>query len=169
MKSFIVELELKKECCAEEGATLSHVKPHGAMYNRAVHDTEFAERLADGIVQFDAQLTVMALAGSEFERVARSRRLRVAREAFIHRGYAPDGALAPRNIEGSVIEDPPAAAARALEIALHGTINAMDGTALAVIADSLCVHSDSNNAVESMTLSRAALVKAGFSIRSIAT
>ncbi len=169
MNSLIVQLELMKECCAEEGATLSHVKPHGAMYNRAVHDTEFAERLADGIVQFDAQLTVMALAGSELQRAAQLRGLKVAREAFIDRGYSPDGTLAPRSVEGSVIEDPRAAAARALEIALHGTIRAMDGRALTVAADSLCVHSDSRNAVESMTLCRAELFKAGFSIRPLAT
>ena len=140
-----------KACCAEEGATLCHVKPHGAMYNRAGHDTALAARIVDGIASFDDRLTLVALAGSELERAAQSRKLKVAREAFIDRGYSADGTLAPRSVEGSVIEDSRAAAARALDIALHGTIRAMDGTALTVTADSLCVHSDSPNALESMT------------------
>jgi UPF0271 protein len=47
-------------------------------------------------------------------------------------------------------------------------VTAIDGTVIRVDADSLCVHGDSRNAIETILLARGALEAAGFSIRAFA-
>ena len=46
------------------GATMTHVKPHGALYNRAAGDERLASVICRAVAMFDASLVVVALAGS---------------------------------------------------------------------------------------------------------
>lgn len=162
------QIGLLGECCAAEGAHMRYVKPHGAMYNRATKDRELARLLAACIARFDSSLAVLALPASMLAEEARSHGLTVAREAFIDRAYLADGTLVPRNRPGAVIEDPSAAARRAVHMVRHHDIAAIDGTAILIEADSLCVHGDSRNALETVRLARSELEHAGFTIRAFA-
>jgi UPF0271 protein len=166
--SFEAQMELLAEACAIEGAVLAYVKPHGALYNRAAKDADLAHRLAECIAGFDPSLTVLALAGSVLEQASRSQSLNVAREAFIDRAYLPDGTLVPRDQEGAVLHDSEITATRAVLMARDHEVTAIDGTVIRVDADSLCVHGDSRNAIETILLARGALEAAGFSIRAFA-
>jgi UPF0271 protein len=46
------------------GATVRHVKPHGALYNAASKDCWFAEIIANAISSVDRNLVLVGLAGS---------------------------------------------------------------------------------------------------------
>jgi UPF0271 protein len=169
IRSFEAQVELLAEACAVEGAVLAYVKPHGALYNRAAKDAGLADSLAECIARFDPSLTMLALAGSALETASRSHGLRVAREAFIDRAYMPDGTLVPRDQSGAVLHNPEIAATRAVLMARDHEVTAIDGTVIRIDADSLCVHGDSRNAIETILLSRGALEAAGFSIHSFAS
>jgi UPF0271 protein len=165
LDSFARQLDLIARCCTSEGARLGYVKPHGALYNRAVKDRELAHELAAHVAHFDESLAMLALAGSMLEQESRSSGLAVAREAFIDRAYLDDGTLVPRDREGAVIDDAVAAAARAVEMARGGAIATIDGTLIRIAADSLCVHGDSQNALPTIRLAKANLEAAGFAVR----
>jgi 5-oxoprolinase (ATP-hydrolysing) subunit A len=165
IQSFAAQIELLAEACAIEGAVLTYVKPHGALYNRAAKDAELAHLLAECVVRFDASLTMLALAGSKLEDESESHGLRVAREAFIDRAYMSDGTLVPRDQADAVLHDPHLAAERAVLMARDHEITSVDGAILRVEPDSLCVHGDNPDALETILLARAALERAGFSIR----
>jgi UPF0271 protein len=162
--SFRAQVELMMESAARAGSIVSYVKPHGALYNRAMRDAE----LANALVEVIPPLVILALPASALSRAAQQRGMMVAREAFMDRAYSNDGTLVPRAVAGAVIHDVDTAAARALRIATERTVTTIDGIETDIEADSLCVHSDSRNAASIVTAARAALENAGFTIRSFA-
>lgn len=146
------------------GIDLRHVKAHGALYNRAAHDPEAAAAIARAVRRFSPSLMLVGLAGSALIDAGREAGLSVAEEAFADRGYEPDGSLRSRHLPGAVLDDPAAAAAQALAI-VRGVVTASDGSALAVRADTLCVHGDLPGAAARARAVRDALLAAGVDIR----
>lgn len=150
--------------CAAAGAQLSHVKPHGALYNRAMGDPDAADSIARAVAAFDSRLSVMCMPGSELSRAATAAGLAVAREAFLDRAYVSLTTLAPRAAPGAVISDGAEAAARAERMVLGRVVSAADGTELPIEADSLCVHGDNPAAAGLLRAVRSRLENAGVTI-----
>ena len=164
LDSFEIQIQNLQACCDAEGALLRYVKPHGALYNRAVKDSELAGLLAASVVRLDSSLVMLALAGSALETESRAHGLRSVPEAFIDRAYLSDGTLVPRGREGAVIEDSAVAAARAVTLATGEGVQTLDGSVIVIEAKSLCVHGDSRNALDTVRLARARLTAADFTI-----
>jgi UPF0271 protein len=121
---------------------VAHVKPHGALYNMAAKDAALADAIARAVRDFDAQLILVGLAGSELPKAGTALGLPVAHEAFADRRYEADGSLTPRGTEGAVIEDVGAAVAQAVQIATKGSMDIRTGGTLALHAETICVHGD---------------------------
>ena len=109
-------------------------------------------------------LAVLGLHG-EIERAARAAGLVFVREAFLDRGYRPDGSLVARGEPGALLHDPAEVAARALRLVREGVVEAVDGALVRVDAASLCVHGDSPDAVAMARAVRAALEADGIEVR----
>lgn len=146
------------------GTAVRYVKPHGALYNRIVDDEAQAAAVVEAVAAFDPALPLLGLAGSAVERAAVARGLRFAGEAFVDRGYRADGTLVPRSQPGAVLSDVDAIAARAVRMAVDGTVEAADGTVIAVAARSLCVHGDTPGAVAMAAAVRRRLDDAGVAV-----
>lgn len=135
---------------------LFHVKPHGALYNRAAQDRETADALIAAMRELEA-LTLVVLAASPLAAWARAAGLDVLEEAFADRRYLSDGRLAPRTMAGAVIEEPAAARAQAKKIAAGESLPTLDGGRLQVRADTLCLHGEGPRAAELARMLHAAL------------
>ena len=136
--------------CKVHGTTLTHVKPHGALYLDAVENKTIAKAIAQAIMSLNPDLNFVALAGKKGEtmrRVGENSGLKVVYEAFPDRAYTPDGTLVPRKESGAVILDPDLVAKRALDMA-NGFVKAVDGTTLKLDVQTLCVHGDNLSAVD---------------------
>lgn len=123
------------------GANLSHVKPHGALYNMAAKDRALADAIAAAVRDFDAELILVGLAGSELPRAGETAGLRVAHEAFADRRYEADASLMARGKTGAVIDDVDTAVAQAIAIATRGEADGPNGK-VRIRADTICVHGD---------------------------
>ena len=148
------------------GAAVRHVKPHGAMYNRAARDPAMAGTIAMAIRDLDPALVLVGLAGSASIEAARAIGLRVAAEGFADRRYEPDGSLRSRHLDGALL-GPADAAAQAVSIARKGVVTATDGSTVAVRADTICIHGDGPAAVETATAVRVALARAGIKVAAL--
>jgi UPF0271 protein len=129
------------------GTTLGYVKPHGALYNTIVTDSDQARAVAEAVHASDPSLPVLGLAGSVFFTEARRLGLRTVAEAFADRAYQPDGQLVSRSDAGAVLTDPAQIAERVLSMVTTGSVTAVDGSAVAIEVESVCVHGDSPGAV----------------------
>lgn len=146
------------------GGALSHVKPHGALYNMAEEDDDLADAIAGAARDFDARLIVYALSGGRLARAALGMGLTVAHEVFADRGYAADGTLLPRSAPGAVIHDADAAAERMIGLIETGEIAAVSGEMIALRADTICTHGDGAGAVEMARRLRERLTQAGIGV-----
>lgn len=147
------------------GDKMTHVKLHGALYNQVSRDAYLAEAVATDLGRLWPQLTVYALAGSAFARAARSRGLRVAEEVFADRTYRRDGTLTPRSEPNALITDENVAVAQVMRLVQRGSVFATDGTEFPLIADTVCLHGDSPQAVAFATRLRQELKAAGVAVR----
>lgn len=151
------------------GVELVHVKPHGALYNRAARDTGLAETVARAVKRFSSHVVLVALAGSVALEAGRAAGLSVAAEAFADRAYEPDGSLRSRRLPDAVHGDPARAAAQAVSIATGGGVRAIDGTIVPVRAETICLHGDTPDAPTIAEMVRRALAAAGVEVRSLAS
>ncbi len=147
-----------------EEKRLQHVKPHGAMYNMAVKDEALARAICEAILEVDQRLILLALSGSRWVEIAEEMGLRVAREVFADRALMPDGSLAPRSEPGAVLHDADQIAERTLRMVTEGTVEAVDGSQVDVVADSICLHGDTPGAVAMARAVRDTLEGAGVEV-----
>jgi 5-oxoprolinase (ATP-hydrolysing) subunit A len=136
-------LERVADAC---GAKLIHVKPHGALYNQAVHHRELAQAIADGVARWRGDVVLVGLAGSLMLDVFREAGFAVAAEAFADRRYEPDGTLRSRKFPDALLRDPSEAAEQALRMVERGTVIASDGSEVGVSAQTICIHGDTPGA-----------------------
>jgi len=138
------------------GATVRYLKPHGALYNRVVHDDAHAQAVVTTCVRYD--LPVLGLPGSRLLALAADAGVAGYREFFADRAYDAAGRLRPRSEPGAVITDPAEVARRVAELARPASQQAVD---------SICVHGDSPGAVALARAVRAALSAAGVSVEAL--
>ena len=150
-----------------EGIRLSHVKPHGALYNMAARDPDLADAVAAGIAQIDQRLILIGLAGSELLAAGAAHGLVVAAEGFADRAYQADGRLVPRTEAHAIIPDESTVVARAHSLVHEGTIAAVDGSLLHLHIDTLCLHGDTPGAVRLAHALRMMLDDGGISVSRI--
>jgi UPF0271 protein len=147
------------------GTRVGYVKPHGALYNAIVTHERQAAAVVEAVCLVDPSLPLVGLPGAVSLRLAEAAGLPTVTEAFADRAYRPDGSLVPRTEPGAVLNDPEAVAARVVNLVLEGSLTAIDGSRVAVQADSVCVHGDSPGAVAMATAVRRALESAGVHVR----
>jgi len=136
------------------GVTLSHVKPHGALYNLACRDDAVAFPVMEAAATFG--LPLMGLPGSRIEAMCSVENVRFIGEGFADRRYRPDGLLVPRTESGAFVESPDEAVRQAEWLIRDHSVK------------SLCVHGDNPEAVAFVRAIRIALEQKGFEIRSFA-
>jgi UPF0271 protein len=129
-----------------EGATLHHVKPHGALYNQAETDGALAVAIVSAIREFDPTLRLVGRAGSAMEQAARTAGHPFTPEAFADRRYRADGSLLPRSEPGAVLGDPEEVARQVRSLVTDGEVRASDSSRVAVSFGTLCVHGDTPGA-----------------------
>lgn len=124
------------------GGTLTHVKPHGALYHGGAEFPDVARAIAEGVRRFRPGLVLVGAADSMLIEAGREAGLAVAEEAVADRRYRSDGTLVPRGEARALIIDPDEAAEQAVLIARDRAVITADGTKIPVRADTLCLHGD---------------------------
>ena len=150
----------------EEGWPVRYVKLHGALANMAAEEPAIAAlcfAACEGLVK--GGIAVLAIDNSAQAEMAEGLGFRTIREAYADRAYQPDGLLVPRALPGSVLHDPRVIAERAVRLAQHGEIVAVDGGSITTTARSLCIHGDTPDAVAIARAVRSALSGAGVEVR----
>ena len=146
------------------GATPTHVKIHGAMYNDAARNPVLADALAQATRDVDNSLVFVGLAGSCMITAASAHGLKTASEVFADRGYQADGTLVPRSHPQALHLETDVAVKQVLQMVERGTVTAITGEEVAVRADSVCLHGDGAHAVVFAGAIRQALADRNISV-----
>ena len=149
------------------GGTMSHVKPHGALYNMAAADAALADAIAKAVHAIDPDLVLVGLSGSELIRAGQRTGLATASEVFADRSYQPDGSLTPRDRPGAILTDVSRVVQQAIDLVRKQQVRATNGTDIPVHAETICIHGDGAHAVEFARAIRRGLADAGITIAAL--
>lgn len=127
-----------------QGGRLSHVKPHGALYNQAARDEALASAIARAVRDFDPSLALVGLAGSASIRAARESGLRAIEEGFADRAYTDSRELVPRGEPGAMIDDEERSVRQVFDLIERGI-------------ETICLHGDDPKALAFARRIRASL------------
>lgn len=151
----------------ELGASVRHVKPHGALYTDAVVDADLAAVIARAVASMPGKPLLVGQPGTELETAAAAHGLEFVAEAFVDRAYQADGRLVPRSEQGAVHADLGRIARQAVALAVDGRVRGHDGTDVQVRADTLCIHGDTPGAADAARAVRKALEDQGVEIHGV--
>jgi UPF0271 protein len=147
-ESITSQIQKLIDIAKKEDVRIEHVKPHGALYNIASNNNNLAELIGKSVQKIDPKLAIMCLAGSPMVSILQKSGMNVISEAFADRAYNADGTLRNRDLGGALITDPVHATNQAKLIANNQKVIAFDGSEVSIQAKTICVHSDTPNALE---------------------
>ena len=135
-----------KDLAAEAGIQLSHLKPHGALYNMAAKDAGLAESIVYVLRKLIPDATLFGPPSSQLETVATAHGVAFIAEGFADRAYEQDGSLRDRKAPGAVIHDADIQTQQALQIAMQGEVDTYDRARITLPVQTICVHGDTPGA-----------------------
>ena len=141
------QLGIIKKIVADSNAQLHHVKPHGALYNQAARESDFAIAIAQAVYDFDRTLILFGLSGSYSISTAKIFGIKTASEVFADRTYQDDGTLTPRSQTDALIEDEEQSVRQVIQMIREGTVTSTSGKIIPIAAETICIHGDGKNAV----------------------
>ena len=161
----LTQTQALRRLAQEAGAKVTHVKPHGALYNMAARNSLLADAVAQAAYECDPHLILFGLAGSALVRAAERCGLAVAQEVFADRTYHEDGSLTLRGRPDAIIADEDAAVAQVLRMVREGRVRTVDGPDVAIQADTVCLHGDGPHPVAFARRLRRELTVAGIEVK----
>jgi 5-oxoprolinase (ATP-hydrolysing) subunit A len=135
-----------QEICSSGGSRLSHVKPHGALYNMSAKNEALAQTIATAVFAADAELILFGLSGSFSIKAAAARGLKTASEVFADRTYNDNGLLTARSEPNAMIETGEASIKQVLQMIQEKTVTSTGGKKISIRADTICIHGDGKQA-----------------------
>lgn len=162
-RSLVAQILGLKQIAEAEGAVLTHVKPHGALYNDAQKNHKIGQIIIDAILEFGNDLVLYAPYASEISRLAKDKIL-VKFEAFADRRYNPDSSLVSRSDFGAVIDQKEDVLEHLLTMISDGKITCQKGEKIDCFATTFCLHSDTKNSVEILKYLHSELPRKNFQI-----
>ncbi len=147
------------------GASVRHLKLHGALSNMASEDVDLARDLYEAALSVDPDLIIMILAATAHQEAVESLGCRWAGEIFADRAYNDDATLVDRKLPGAVIHDPDVAGRRMVEMVKAGAIITESGKQIPAAIDTICLHGDTPTAVQIAQSVRRALEEADITVQ----
>jgi len=164
-EAVVYQLGIFQAISEAAGVRPNHVKPHGALYNMAVHDAALADAIGRAIASVEKNLILFAPQNTELARAGEKNGLQIAHEVFADRNYLRDGSLVPRTRPDALLHDPEEAAARVVRMLRESKVQSVDGVDVDVRAETICLHGDNPEAVDFARVLESRLEKEGVSIR----
>lgn len=152
IKSLVIEqAEALEEICQQEGARVSYVKPHGALYHDMMSREDIFEEILQAVATLPHCPALMIQARRENandQKLAERHGVALLFEAFADRAYTAEGELQDRAIEGAVFASEEQMIAQVVQLRDQGTVTTTTGEILPLKADSVCVHGDNEASIE---------------------
>lgn len=150
-----------------EGGKIQHVKPHGALYNMASRNVSLSDAIAEAVYKIDPELILFGLAGGELIKAGKRIGLRTASEVFADRTYQQDGSLTSRRDANALINNHKEAVHQVITMVKEGKVHTQQGSDIRIIADTVCIHGDGENALDFAKYISSALTESGIKVSKI--
>jgi len=147
-KSIAEQLKRIQEIVQDEHSDLHHIKAHGALYNAIAKDKDLAVVFLEAIAPYKATSYLYVPYGTAICTIALDKGFKVKYEAFADRNYNPDLSLVSRSEQNAIISEPNKVLQHVLSMVKTNTVHTIKGTAEQMEANTICVHGDTDSALE---------------------
>ena len=161
----IDQINILSDVANSKGAKVTHVKPHGALNNMACENYDLAKVISESIIEANKELIFLTPTGSQMEKAGKKLNLKVAAEIFADRNYEDDGNLISRKKNNAMITDPEIAKKHVIKMVETQALNCYSGKQIPCTIDSICVHGDGKNAVNTAKEIKEGLIKSGIILK----
>lgn len=159
----LTQAERLRSAAGRLGASVVHLKPHGALYHLAARQEMVANIIAD-ICRKTGITYLFGPPGSQLAAAARAKGLHFVPEGFIDRVYEDGDRLRPRQLPGSVIHDSDRATTQAIRFVQRGQVEDYYGKVHQRTVKTLCIHGDHPEALDHLMAVRERFGAAGIRI-----
>ncbi|MCF6172277.1 MAG: 5-oxoprolinase subunit PxpA [Campylobacteraceae bacterium] len=149
-KMIIYQIGALEAICRTNKAKIQYVKPHGALYNTMMSESEVFKAIAKAISKYDKKLNLMILSSSknkQYSKIAEDLGIKLLFEVFADRSYMDDGSLMPRSMPNAVLGSSDEVIERLDYLVKKGVIKSHTGKKLELKVDCICVHGDNAQAL----------------------
>ncbi|MCX8472808.1 MAG: LamB/YcsF family protein [Sediminibacterium sp.] len=130
------------DLCHQQGTSINHIKPHGALYNLAMEDAATAQAVVDAIYIISPKYIVFGLPNSIFLTLAQAKGLITKAEGFIDRSYQANGKLTPRHEPHAVYHEVSDCIWQLKNMCLRQQIPLNNNQFIPCHIDTVCLHGD---------------------------
>lgn len=163
-RSITDQLLLFKKCTDEEKVEVTHIKPHGALYNEAVKNRVIAAVIVKTALQVFPGAAILAPYRSELAIQASQKGVQVLFEVFGDRNYNDDLSLVSRALPDALIHEPEKVFSHMLHILKNSEVRTLKNKSVPVKAQSFCIHGDTENAQKILTFIKNRLPDHGWTV-----
>ena len=163
-KLIIDQINILSDIANKTGIQVTHVKPHGALNNMACENYDLAKVISQSIMQVNKEFIFLVPTGSQMEKAGKKLGMKIAAEIFADRNYEDDGNLVSRSKKNAMITDPEIAKKHVIKMVENQSLNCYSGKQIPCEIDSICVHGDGKNAVNTAKQIREGLIKSGVTL-----
>ena len=164
-KIILDQYAILQSVASKHGENVTHIKPHGALNNMACEDIELATILAKAVYEIDKNLIYLVPTGSKMELAAKKLNMNIACEIFADRNYEDDGNLVSRSKSNALIIDPEKAKKHVLSMVKNQAINCHSGKQIPCEIDSVCIHGDNENSLDTAKSIKKNLLENGLKLK----
>jgi len=157
----VYQIGALKQFCAIQGVPITHVKPHGALYNTAAVDVSIADAIAEAVYDTVPDAYLYGLCNSELVQAGKRIGLKTAGEAFADRRYTAEGTLCSRLLPNAVLRTYEEIEQQVKDIVLNKQVCSVTGEMISLQADTICFHGDGEGVAHNASTIRRALEEAG--------
>lgn len=155
-KELHTQIDLIEKACKVNKVQLHHIKPHGALYNDMRKSPSLADLILEVVKERKMDLILFVPPMVKFSsEIPKS--IQIWKEGFADRAYQKDFSLVPRSKTGAVIHNPELISKRVVSMINQKQVSAISGEKLKVEFDTICVHSDTPDALTILKKIRADL------------
>jgi UPF0271 protein len=165
IKLIIKQINILSEIADNKEMKITHVKPHGALNNMGCEDYELAKTISESIIKVNKDLIFLVPTGSQMAKAGKKLGMKVATEIFADRNYEDDGNLVSRTKKNAMITDPEIAKKHVIKMIENQAINCYSGKEISCEIDSICVHGDGENAVDTAKQIKEGLIISGVTLK----
>lgn len=149
------------------GSHVRHLKLHGALGNMTSENVAMARVCYSAALAVDPEIVVMVMAGTAQQAAMEELGGNWAGEIFADRAYKDDATLVDRSLPGAVLHDAATAATRILNMLREDAIITESGKRIPAKINTICLHSDTPEAVEMARELRRLLSDAGVTLKKL--
>ena len=163
--SIKTQIETLHSIANQEQYPLTHIKPHGALYNDAAKNNKLADIIANTLIEINAAFLLWGPPKSALAEASARRGIRFVAEGFADRTYQPDGSLTPRSQMNALISNPSECIKQVLQLVKEKKVTATNGSSIDWPVQTICIHGDGPHALLFAEHIHAALKESGILIK----